>query len=138
MPSGHAAARASVPARFYPARQAQNSFLRIHKKMRTNTDICGALAAGCGTNTGRMWTNTDMKNKDSGKTIQDCRHADLSLSPLAALIMKDLDFWKRRTITDLVSRTRASRSTVKLRLRELVRDGHAQMHGRGKATWYTL
>ncbi len=65
-------------------------------------------------------------------------HDILSLSPLAAEILHQLKFWKRRTVTDLVHRTQESPSTIRQRLRELVRDGYARRHGKGKSTWYTL
>jgi len=79
-----------------------------------------------------------MKNKDSEDTIQDCINKELSLPPLAAEILSWLRRQKRMTVKDLACYTSKRRSTLKLRLRELIRDGYVQKHGRGKATWYTL
>jgi DNA-binding HxlR family transcriptional regulator len=38
----------------------------------------------------------------------------------------------------MVKITGANQNTLKVRLRELVNDGHLKRHGRARATWYSL
>ena len=44
----------------------------------------------------------------------------------------------RQTLRSIAARSRASRSTIRKRINELIRAGHLRKHGKGKATWYTL
>ncbi len=43
----------------------------------------------------------------------------------------------RVSISDIEAATEVNRNTLKPRLRALVKEGHLEQHGRGKATWYT-
>ena len=42
----------------------------------------------------------------------------------------------RATMSDLVTLTKQNRNTIKVHLRELVRQGHLTQFGKGKGTWY--
>jgi len=42
----------------------------------------------------------------------------------------------RATMSDLVTLTKQNRNTIKVHLRELVRQGHLSQFGKGKGTWY--
>ena len=42
----------------------------------------------------------------------------------------------RATMSDLVTLTKQNRNTIKVHLRELVRQGHVTQFGKGKGTWY--
>ncbi|MGC9293502.1 MAG: helix-turn-helix transcriptional regulator [Acidobacteriaceae bacterium] len=44
----------------------------------------------------------------------------------------------RVSVAEIVRATGANRSTVKLRLSVLVRDGVLSRHGQGRTTWYVL
>lgn len=57
----------------------------------------------------------------------------LSVQVIAALARHG-----RRSGAELAESTGANRSTLKLRLRELVESGRVRRHGKGRATWYTL
>jgi hypothetical protein len=118
---------------------------------RKNADKCGQIQAAYGhmrTQYRRMRANTDMKNDTSDNTtparIEDvlAAYEELALSPIDAEILRALKFWKRRVITEFMNDNpylrHVSRSTIKLRLRELIRAGRVRRHGKGKATWYTL
>ncbi len=107
--------------------------------MRTNAGRLRADADG-------MRTNTDMKNENSGNSTCDCVYEDEALEdptvpPVAAKIHRVLWREKRLTIGGLCGThdlRKTPRSTIKQNLRLLVARGHAQRHGRGKGTWYTL
>lgn len=58
---------------------------------------------------------------------------ELSLQVLRALRAND-----RATIAQLASITGANRNTLKVRLRELVAAGRVRLHGKARATWYSL
>ncbi len=63
---------------------------------------------------------------------------EAELSGLCILILKTLRERDRATIADLAEITGANRNTLKVRLRELVAEGHIRQHGRARATWYSL
>ena len=66
---------------------------------------------------------------------------DPLLPPLAARIVRLLEFYTRQTIAELdrdYSLRNDSLSAIKKHLHCLVESGHIRRHGRGKATWYTL
>ncbi len=64
---------------------------------------------------------------------------DPALPPLSGEILGLFTpFHPRQAMTDILDRTRASRSTVKRRLRQLIRAGLLQRRGKGRETWYTL
>jgi predicted HTH transcriptional regulator len=85
-----------------------------------------------------------MKNDDSGCFLTDEDFRTLpqynpEIPPLAGQILGLLSRAAPRLTTDyIVLRTRAPRSTIKLYLRKLVKNGFLRRHGRGKGTWYTL
>lgn len=64
---------------------------------------------------------------------------DPALPPLSGRI---LGLFKpsqpRQTLRDITLHTRASRSTLKKYIGDLIRSGHLRKRGKGRATWYTL
>lgn len=70
---------------------------------------------------------------DATKTAD---HAELPALSLA--ILESIRAHERRMIAEIAADTGANRNTIKLRLRELVRDGRIRQHGKARATWYTL
>jgi Fic family protein len=63
---------------------------------------------------------------------------DESLPELSLAILKALKAKERLNIAELTVMTRANRNTIKVRLRELVSAGRIHMHGKARATWYSL
>jgi Fic family protein len=63
---------------------------------------------------------------------------EADLPGLSLRILKALRAKERLTIAQLASITGANRNTLKVRLRELVADGHVRQHGKARATWYSL
>lgn len=61
-----------------------------------------------------------------------------SLPPLSLSVISLPREHGRLTGAELERLTGANRSTLKVRLRELVEYRQVHRHGRGKATWYTL
>lgn len=61
-----------------------------------------------------------------------------SMSELAEKIVELARAHGRISVADIVRATGANRSTVKLRLSVLVRDGVLSRHGQGRTTWYVL
>jgi Fic family protein len=61
-----------------------------------------------------------------------------SMSELAEKIVELARAHGRVSVADIVRATGANRSTVKLRLSVLVRDGVLSRHGQGRTTWYVL
>ena len=61
-----------------------------------------------------------------------------SMSELAEKIVELARAHGRGSVADIVRATGANRSTVKLRLSALVRDGVLSRHGQGRTTWYVL
>lgn len=65
----------------------------------------------------------------------------LMLSTMSELAEKIVELARangRISVADIVRTTGANRSTVKLRLSVLVRDGVLSRHGQGRTTWYVL
>jgi Fic family protein len=60
------------------------------------------------------------------------------LSSLSILIISLLREHERLSISDLEKLTSANKSTLKVRLRELVESRYIVRYGKGRATWYTL
>ena len=57
---------------------------------------------------------------------------------LSARVLELLRTDRWLTISELVERTGANQNTLKLRLRELVKSGRIERHGKARATWYSL
>lgn len=60
------------------------------------------------------------------------------LPSLSVQVLKLLGEHERLTIAQMVELTSANQNTLKVRLRELVEDGRIQLHGKARATWYSL
>ncbi len=69
--------------------------------------------------------------KDQGKFDSD-------LPTLSLEILKRLKENDRLTISEIVKQTGANQNTLKVRLRELVKEGCIKRHGKARATWYSL
>lgn len=80
------------------------------------------------------------KQKDKlAAKIDATKTADRAELPALALaILESIRAHERRMIAEIAADTGANRNTIKLRLRELVRDGRIRQHGKARATWYTL
>jgi DNA-binding IclR family transcriptional regulator len=66
------------------------------------------------------------------------RGSDADLPELSLRVLEALRTKERLTIAQLASITGANRNTLKVRLRELVAEGHVRQHGKARATWYSL
>lgn len=76
-------------------------------------------------------------HKDRLKTRMDqSGKAVAGLPALSAKIMKLFEKQNRWTMKEIEQKTRGKRSTLKLRLKELVDDGYLTRHGKARATWY--
>ncbi|QTA86033.1 Fic family protein [Desulfonema magnum] len=62
----------------------------------------------------------------------------VSLPELSEQIIRLVKAHERLAISDIEAMTGANRNTIKVRLRELVRDRYLEKHGRGKGTRYTV
>jgi Fic family protein len=62
----------------------------------------------------------------------------VTLPELSEQILSIIKEHGRSTIGDIEAITRANRNTIKVRLRELVKDGFLVKHGKAKGTWYTV
>ena len=60
------------------------------------------------------------------------------LSPLGLKIIELSRHHGQITISQLSQLTHTNRNTLKAQLRQLVKEGYLVLHGRGRATWYTL
>jgi Fic family protein len=82
------------------------------------------------------------KQKDSLAARLDreriARSSEADLPELSTRVLEALRAKERLTIAQLASITGANRNTLKVRLRELVADGHVQRRGKARATWYSL
>lgn len=66
------------------------------------------------------------------------KEKDLSKLPtLSARVMRLFEEHDRLQMNDIVKLTRGRRSTLKLRLGELVDQGYLRRHGRARSTWYS-
>ena len=61
-----------------------------------------------------------------------------TLPSLSLQVLKLFEKHERLTIAQVVELTGANQNTLKVRLRELVKDGRIQRHGKARATWYSL
>lgn len=81
------------------------------------------------------------KQKDRlQKRLDEERQETESLKALPSLsleVLRQLERHERLTIAELVQHTGANQNTLKLRLRELVNEGHIQRFGKARATWYS-
>lgn len=76
---------------------------------------------------------TRLEAKIAGETLMRA-----AVPALAQAILDLARDHGRIAIGDIIRVTGQHRSTIKLRLGELVRDGQLDRHGKGRATWYTL
>ena len=60
------------------------------------------------------------------------------LAPLSSDIIRLLKEHERLSIAEIETLTRANRNTLKVRLRELVRDNYIEQNGKARSTWYRL
>ncbi|VAW85805.1 Filamentation induced by cAMP protein Fic [hydrothermal vent metagenome] len=65
-------------------------------------------------------------------------NSDTTLPTLSLEILKLLKKNNRLTIAEIVKETGANQNTLKVRLRELVNEGHVKRRGKARATWYSL
>jgi len=72
------------------------------------------------------------------KVEQEKTASNTSLPSLSVRVLKFLSEHERLTIAQMVELTSANQNTLKVRLRELVKDGRIQRHGKARATWYSL
>lgn len=70
--------------------------------------------------------------------IETARLLEGELPALAIRILELIRAQGSMQVSEIERATKESRSTIKLRLNELVEQGHLRRHGRGRATWYTL
>jgi DNA-binding transcriptional ArsR family regulator len=82
--------------------------------------------------------NTDMTHFPPDIAAIATKEGAPPLPPLSLDILRWLEHRRSMTIEGFEARTDAHRSTLKLRLRELIAAGLVRRHGKGKATWYTL
>lgn len=61
-----------------------------------------------------------------------------NLPALSAKIMALFEDHKRLQMKEIVRLTKGRRSTIKLRLQELVEGGYLKRHGKARSTWYAL
>lgn len=79
------------------------------------------------------------KQKDNlTEKLERERIALQAMPPVSLTILKLLREHERLTISELARLTGANKNTLKVRLRELTRDGQIAKHGQARATRYTL
>lgn len=61
-----------------------------------------------------------------------------ALPELSVAIIELIQGHERISMAEIERLTKASRSTIKQRLTELVEQGHIHRHGQGRSTWYSL
>jgi predicted HTH transcriptional regulator len=62
-----------------------------------------------------------------------------NLPPLSGLILSMFNTYNpRQTLRNIATRSRASRSTIRKHIRQLIHAGLLRKHGKGKGTWYTM
>ena len=69
---------------------------------------------------------------------REAQGGDEDLPDLALEVLKALKAEERLNIAELTSITGANRNTLKVRLRDLAASGRIHMHGKARATWYSL
>lgn len=72
------------------------------------------------------------------KVKQERTISDTSLPLLSVQVLELFEAHDRLTIAQMVDLLGANQNTLKVRLRELVRDGRLERHGKARATWYSL
>ncbi|NJL71146.1 MAG: Fic family protein [Candidatus Competibacteraceae bacterium] len=75
------------------------------------------------------------------KLTEKIERAQILQGELPALSIRIMELVREQgsvKSTELITLTGEKRSTVLLRLKELVQDGHLKRNGKGPATWYTL
>jgi Fic family protein len=70
--------------------------------------------------------------------INEKEKALTHLPTLSGRIMKLFEDNQRMQIHQIIKLTRGRRSTVKLRLGELVEGGYLKRYGQARSTWYSL
>ncbi len=79
------------------------------------------------------------EQKDILKIRFENKEDNLSHLPtLSSKIMKLFDGHKRLQMKQIITLTRGRRSTIKLRIGELVEQGYLKRHGKARSTWYSL
>ena len=79
------------------------------------------------------------KQKDNlERKLERERLLAVRLPKLSAAILALIRAHERLTISELETLTQANRNTLKVRLRQLTRDGHLTQSGKARATWYNL
>lgn len=79
------------------------------------------------------------KQKDGLSERLHARKKDLTHLPtLSGRIMKLFEQNQRLQIHQIIKMTKARRSTIKLRLHELVENGYLKRYGQARSTWYSL
>lgn len=63
---------------------------------------------------------------------------DKALHPLSEQILGLFETAKRLTVSEIAEQTNANRNTIKVRLRELVKNGHLNQRGKARAAWYSI
>ncbi len=74
----------------------------------------------------------------AAKVEEGQESVNTTLPTLSLEILRLLKENDRLTIAEMVTHTGANRNTLKVRLRELVNEGHVKRHGKARATWYSL
>lgn len=83
-----------------------------------------------------FFLNCMKKQKDNLSAKIQRERLMVKLPELSTTILQVVKEHGRATISDIHAITQANRNTIKVRLRELVDDGHLVMQGKGKATVY--
>lgn len=78
------------------------------------------------------------KSKLAAKLEREKAINNADLKKLSVQVLELFREHERLTISEMKKYIGAKKNTLKLRLRELVQDGHIQRHGKARATWYTL
>ena len=78
------------------------------------------------------------KNNLATRIEQENQVAETALPTLSLKILALLDVNDRLTIAEIVKLTGANQNTLKVRLRELVKNSHVKRHGKARATFYSL
>ncbi|MDP6930026.1 MAG: DUF977 family protein [Planctomycetota bacterium] len=78
------------------------------------------------------------KNNLAAKIDREQDDIESTLPTLSLRVLSLFRENERLTIAEMVKITGANQNTLKVRLRELVNDGHLKRHGRARATWYSL
>lgn len=84
-----------------------------------------------------MFLNLLKDQKDRLKKRLDNRGKEMASMPmLSTKILKLFENHERLSMQEIEKKTKGKRSTLKLRLKELVDGGYLTRHGKARATWY--